>query len=942
MTAIARSSVAALAALVSTSTPSFAQDTSGWSATGALLVGAADVDRDGSVTPQEWMAFVAGLRVGADERVDRFDLAAQLFTPFFDANNDRVIETTELDAVFARWDKDGSGAVDDADAAIDATLFDGENAFVEQLVLRLADAGVAEATDAPHDGRVTASEWRRFVAAQPGANGRLLPVAVYTWTKAALELPPPTDRDAFTPDVYLLTVFAELDLDKDGGIGVADLMSLHGRMDADGDGTIAAQELAPPPLVAQSDSGAANQTAELGIRDLYPPADEAQRALPPLAPFQRSLDDALVLVERTQKPLLVCVNMDGETASEALAWYLYREPAFADLMRGFVCVLASPDDRNALDFDDRGRRLADQRFGHVLDREAIAAEPELFERYFRGTRAAPRHVGVSASGEILFDVFLVDDLQLVADALAAHAVRPGERPRPAQEMSIAELLASPEAEHRDDLERRFELVGPEQRVALVAAALEPTRRVAHPQLVRLGLCDPDPSVRAAAVLAAASRPGAVEHELLVLAARVAEPGSVHEKELIDALARLVDATPSDEVRARAQRLHDVLAAQRGPTRVVDADLWRLGLALAPAPSPAAPLDYDSAIAALKLAEQGLAARPDDPTWMLAFADAALACGRAALASGQNPLFHFQDAANFAARAGERGAATLAQARWLLSDFAGADAAAQSALPLLASQASSAVAFEVLRVFTKVRGLALEAERAGGTPVEPTRIADFLAAHELLAAHPLATRDEVLFAIGTLGTYEAWRAQEAVVEGALTRFVHDSDVHAWLRAVLLRPGGGAAALRERYAALVGNRGDDALVAWYAGLAEIVAAEHLVKSRRPEEALVAYEACRDTFEDAVRLEAGYAASAGWYSALAAAGAARIHAGAGRLAEAVAALETAFDLAFAHDAGVLAAADGLGFTPRTVLADVAARVATAGEPDLVARAQALLDRE
>jgi hypothetical protein len=449
-------------------------------------------------------------------------------------------------------------------------------------------------------------------------------------------------------------------------------------------------------------------------------------------------------------------------------------------------------------------------------------------------------------------------------------------------------------------------------------------------------------VRAAAVLAAASRPGAVEHELLVLAARVAEPGSVHEKELIDGLARLVEVSASDEVRARAQRLHDVLAAQRAPTLAVDADLWRLGMALAPAPIAATPLDYDSAIAALKLAEQGLAARPDDPVWSLAFADAALACGRAALASGQNPLFHFQDAANFAARAGERGAATLAQARWLLSDFEGAHAAALSALPLLASQASSAVAFEVLRVFTKVRGMALDAERASGTAVDPTRIAEFLAAHELLAQHPLATRDEVLFAIGAFGAYEAWRAQEAVVEGALARFVNDSDVHAWLRAVLLRPGGGAARVRERYAALVAERDGDALVAWYAGLAEIVAAEHLVKSRRPEEALVAYAACRDTFEDAVQLEAGYAASAAWYSTLAAAGAARIHAGAGRLAEAVAALETAFDLALAHDGGVLAAADGLGFTPRAVLDDVAARVATAGEPDLAARTQALLDRE
>jgi hypothetical protein len=938
MTAIVRSTVAALAALAFPSSPCAAQDSSGWSATGALLVGAADADRDGSVPPQEWMTFVAGLRVGSDNRIDRHDLAAQLFAPFFDANNDRVIESAELDAVFARWDKDSSGAVDDADIAIDATLFDGENAFVEQLVLRLADAQVADALDAPHDGRVSASEWRRFVAAQPNANGRLLPVAVYAWTKAALELPPPVDRNAFTPDVYLLTLFSDLDLDKDGGITVADLMSLHGRMDANGDGTIGAAELQPPALVAESDSGAANQTAELGIRDLYPPADAAQRALPPLAPFQRSLDDALLLVERTKKPLLVCVNMDEEAASEALAWYLYRDPAFADLMHGFVCVVASPDDRNPLDFDDRGQRLADPRFGRVLDREAIAAEPVLFERFFRGTRAAPRHVGVSPTGEILFDVYLVDDLQRVADALVAHAVRPGERPRPAATLTLPELLDSPEAEHRDHLERRFVAATLEQRTALVAAALDPARRVAHPQLVRLGLCDPEPSVRSAAVLAAASRPGAVEHELLVLAARVAEPNSTHAKELSAGLARLVAVATDDATRARAQGLHDVLAAERAPTRVVDEELWSFGLTLAPNATATVPLDEEAALAALALAERGLDAHPDEPAWLAAFADAALACGRAVLANGRSPLFHFQDAASFAERAGAHGAATLAQARWLLSDFAGAESAAEIALPQLAAQAHSAAAFEVLRVFTMVRALSLASERASGAAVDPTRIADYFAAHAVLTRHPLATRDDALVRIGNLGTLDAWRAQEAAVEDALARFVHDSDVHAWLRAVLLRPGGGSATLRERYAALLAEHDGDALVAWYAGLAEIVAAEHLVNARRPEEALVAYEACRDTFDAAVALESGYGPSAAWYSALAAAGAARIHAEAGRLAEAVEALEEAFE----RDGGALDAADGLGHTPRGILAAVATLVDAAGDTGLVTRVAALVDRD
>ena len=53
-------------------------------------------------------------------------------------------------------------------------------------------------------------------------------------------------------------------------------------------------------------------------------------------PWQRNLEDALAVVERTGKPLLICVNMDDEPASESLAWRRYRDPAFVELANGFV------------------------------------------------------------------------------------------------------------------------------------------------------------------------------------------------------------------------------------------------------------------------------------------------------------------------------------------------------------------------------------------------------------------------------------------------------------------------------------------------------------------------------------------------------------------------------------------------------------------------------
>ena len=59
-------------------------------------------------------------------------------------------------------------------------------------------------------------------------------------------------------------------------------------------------------------------------------------ARPPLIAWQRDLDDAIALQRATGKPLLICVNMDGEPASESLAGVHYRDPEFAALTAGFI------------------------------------------------------------------------------------------------------------------------------------------------------------------------------------------------------------------------------------------------------------------------------------------------------------------------------------------------------------------------------------------------------------------------------------------------------------------------------------------------------------------------------------------------------------------------------------------------------------------------------
>ena len=117
--------------------------------------------------------------------------------------------------------------------------------------------------------------------------------------------------------------------------------------------------------------------------DWRTPTEEA-KARPNLIHWERDLEDALAISKATGKPLLICVNMDGETACESIAHYRYKDPEFAQLTRGFVPLIVSPDRRNVRDHDDRGRRIPDPRFGRVINAEHITIEPELFELYFSG------------------------------------------------------------------------------------------------------------------------------------------------------------------------------------------------------------------------------------------------------------------------------------------------------------------------------------------------------------------------------------------------------------------------------------------------------------------------------------------------------------------------------------------------------------------------------
>ena len=119
--------------------------------------------------------------------------------------------------------------------------------------------------------------------------------------------------------------------------------------------------------------------------------------------WQRSLDDALAIAKVENRPLLVAVNMDGESACERIVRERYRDPAFVAATRRFVCVIASAFRHAPRDHDDEGRRIPCPRLGQVTCGEHIALEPILFDRYLGGERIAPRHALILPDGAVCPD-----------------------------------------------------------------------------------------------------------------------------------------------------------------------------------------------------------------------------------------------------------------------------------------------------------------------------------------------------------------------------------------------------------------------------------------------------------------------------------------------------------------------------------------------------------
>lgn len=872
---------------------------------GVELARLADRDRSGEVSEDEWRTFVAEVTGTGDSKRA---LKIRLFAARLDRDGNGTVEKADLEAIFTAYDRNGDGT-------LSAEEISGSRRAGDLLATRLNGVLVRSA-DADASGDVTAEEWKRFLGSNlvrgsievRGLIQRLLDAEPSKAEERAIREQP----GARTWRVFLATIDSSIDVDHNGAVERDDLAAIFASLDRNRDKVLQAAELRGRGAARVGRSGRAGGRRRGGFGRYRNPTAE-QRAKPCLVRWQRNLTDALALVAATGKPLLICVNMDGEPASEQLAWIRYRDPAFAQLTEKFISVIASPNRRNRRDYDDRGRRIPDRRFGRVTNAEHIDIEPALFERYFRGQRLAPRHLGVSPKGEILFDIYLTPGLEPVDAALEKYGSTAGRLPEP-DTLGEGELLASPEGGHRDELERRFLAADGAARARLAALALSDVRSVQHPEIVRLALRDPSAAVRRAAVQAVAGHSAKVPLDTWVTAFRVAQGDVARTKALLDGLARRVEATDDASARKNAQQLLVFQRGLQGESKWLDRVRWELAVRAAPRAGRARLVadELERLDELLDDLEKAIPRRQSDPELSTLLAATTMHYARIRLAQGQDPSFLLEDVKTAAGRATSaehpngKALAYLAWASWLLNDRANALRHAEAALPISTWFAGSELAFEVLNVFVKARTQVLYEAMNGGQETPRSWISDVVVAHEILLAHSLAGEEQYLAYLDFLDVVRGYGRQHEVITRALARFPVSSKLHEHLRRIVLRDR-GAQALEDAYAGLEVDPANRPTLDWFQGLATLMAAERHVENRQAG-AAAAYRRSVEKFRASLEASPSFASSANHYICLALSGCARLHADAAEWRAAVDALAQGLTAS----AGSKDTKDGLGNTP------------------------------
>jgi hypothetical protein len=642
-------------------------------------------------------------------------------------------------------------------------------------------------------------------------------------------------------------------------------------------------------------------------------------------PWQRTLADALATQEATGLPLLVVVNMDGEVFNDRFATTTYQDPAFVASASGFVCVVASPDRHTERDYDAAGNRVECPRFPGCTCSEHIQIEPELFRRWFDGTRNAPRHVGVSPQGKVLFDRFLDGSMQTAIDAIGKHRGRPKDTPLPTDP---AALLKRRDAAARTAIENAFRAGDAATRRQLLAAAGKADNEPFD--LLRLGLRDEDVGVFTEAARALAE---VATKDALI--------------DLEDALARVDDDTVADALLARLRTIGAKepaaarLAAHLGPRPAAAVTLVPWGIPWQASPFDAT--DRASIEAALDRCEATLQQKTDDAEARLGQAIAQAALGLCiARDGGKGVELWLEDAQRNAKKIRAKDLMAEAHAVFAVAAWARGDAdGARQAIPLASASPKSArqpdawLAAQLLAVLVQTTAQTayarVAADANANLAADWWRAADAL---DLLAARD-ATTEPALLAGADLEQFLGRRRQaRARLAAGVVRFAGSAAVHErWRNRLLIDLGseGMLAAYRRWLAAA----GDDASTLWFGGYAALVAGEQHTRDARLPLANAAYDQAVAHFLRSAAGNPDYADSAHHFAVLSLGGRAHVRMALGHGEGAVADLLQAAALRAAS----LDESDGLQRKPRAIAGRIARELAAAGKAELAAQLQPIV---
>ncbi|MCB9891746.1 MAG: hypothetical protein H6833_08875 [Planctomycetes bacterium] len=663
-------------------------------------------------------------------------------------------------------------------------------------------------------------------------------------------------------------------------------------------------------------------------------------AKPCLITWERTWEDAVAVSRETNKAILVCINMDGEIASEHYAGVRYRMPEITKLYEPYVCVIASVYRHTPRDHDDEGHRIPCPRFGTVTCGEHIAIEPLLYEKFMEGRRIAPRHIMVELDGAETYDVFYALDTDSVF-----RAIREGIEKREIQEKPIVrgdrpilERVASPHVKDREAVENAYRNGDAQLRGALLDQAAQAPDHTPT-ELLRMALqgFDTDLARKARTTLANTNSEGSVD----LISDALAVPLPTEQKDaLVAALERL--GKDSDVARKLAV-VHKGLART---SKAVDVASWSQASA-GGGTYTAASTAWADVVDRVDRRVDALEETPESPEAQLELAEASLTMAvdpRTAMnlardrrTSSRYARLLLQDAQAYAERAERNGLdtwrvdSTLALANFYLGDVDRAYERAIRAVPKIPPGEEGWDAMATLTLFAQARQKAIRDKVAQKQEWPAEWMTDVHSAYAVLAKHPMGTAEHIVAHHDFLVELGVKGQAARVLDAGIERFPASWDLHARLRMQVFRER-GLEGLEPEYERRVA-KAPSANLQWFAGYASIVTADFQRRRQRFDEAYDAYGRAIAHYGAAIALDENVKENSDFYAAVAIAGRARI-------------LLERKDLDLATDE-ILASfqrnprtanfVDELGITPVMTATTLKARCIEAERKDLAARIDA-----